>query len=694
MSRPNTGDSLKENTAIKEAITTKGLSNSAAMDFTKSLAAMAGIPGLPGQMPFQAILMSQLASAAGGTSFDTSTWAAYLMAHQQQEALRRQREAEIAAAAMASSVAGSKDPTAFLMHLSNLQSFQATSGGGGGPLATSPEKPISTLGGNNNNGSSILNVDQNEKSDCSDGDYKMVIKNGVLMKKQKQRRYRTERPHECEHCNARFTLRSNMDRHIKQQHSGMEGSSCGTNKADEDDREDKQLIIDDYDINNKAMGEKMDDMLDEDDDDEEEEGIDLSSLEAIAKAENSSKPFNTFFDTTDEEGEDEMDEEEINVSDHHSTQGGNDGDSSSITSGKVRISAYSSAPHKIDCPFCSRSFPWISSMKRHILTHTGQKPYKCPECPLWFTTKSNCDRHLVRKHGNNNISTTGSTVVKMQGAPHPRSTNSPLYQRHLNETNGNEGDASSNDEDDQQHQFGTSRDQMGGGGRSTCTSSSKGSGGSSHDDHPFKCYLCDDGGHTTREDALNHLQTAHPAEYDSLATKGAFDCSATEVSSTSPPNSNDLEDNFDQLRGQFPDYPNRRVICLFCMRKFWSAEDLRRHVRTHTGEKPYECDICHRKFTLKHSMLRHKKKHDSGVSSGGEDDTDSEGGHSSVSSAEMGRSSPEGDHASKGGSGMHHPGSHLVKKKKPSLMDKINQLSSVVSANNGATATNGLNIMS
>lgn len=47
---------------------------------------------------------------------------------------------------------------------------------------------------------------------------KMVIKNGVLMPKQKQRRYRTERPFTCEHCSARFTLRSNMERHIKQQH--------------------------------------------------------------------------------------------------------------------------------------------------------------------------------------------------------------------------------------------------------------------------------------------------------------------------------------------------------------------------------------------------------------------------------------------------------------------------------------------
>ena len=32
-------------------------------------------------------------------------------------------------------------------------------------------------------------------------------------------------------------------------------------------------------------------------------------------------------------------------------------------------------------------------------------------------------------------------------------------------------------------------------------------------------------------------------------------------------------------------------------------------MRTHSGERPFQCNVCYRQFTLKHSMLRHQKKH-------------------------------------------------------------------------------------
>ncbi|KAG7159473.1 ras-responsive element-binding protein 1-like isoform X3 [Homarus americanus] len=393
-----------------------------------------------------------------------------------------------------------------------------------------------------------------------------TMRNSVLMKKPKQRRYRTERPWRCDLCDKGFTLRSNMERHMKQQHPDVwqqrpRGISTPRSESDtptsaaeaphtisdtvreqlinkiekessedreetrQKEEEESELVIDDGPEEDGEEEEEEEEEEDEEEDEEEEEeedadgnstdersredGADLASVtKLLSTASNQSFPF------FGSEGEEEVPGEDDSAS---STPASEDG----------KRSAYSSAPQKQKCPFCQRKFPWSSSLVRHIRTHTGQKPYLCPVCHFPFTTKSNCDRHLLRKHPDSPHTMGGDRPYRCVKCPGAAFTNLESLRKHEMFKHEKASDTA------------VLRD----------------------DARPFRCHVCE-APLATREAAQHHLNKAHPEH-------------ARNIVNTEPVTT----DNNNE-----PPVPETtttdRVSCMFCLQRYWSLAELKQHITT------------------------------------------------------------------------------------------------------------------
>lgn len=55
----------------------------------------------------------------------------------------------------------------------------------------------------------------------------------------------------------------------------------------------------------------------------------------------------------------------------------------------------------VQCPVCGRFISGVNrkqNLERHMLTHSGQRPYRCPYCPHGSNRVDNLKLHIRRLH--------------------------------------------------------------------------------------------------------------------------------------------------------------------------------------------------------------------------------------------------------------------------------------------------------